>query len=143
MPKKADDRKLKAKKEKLGELLAKCRGETSLRKLAEQIGLPHSNLKYIEDGVNAPTPEIYEKLIATLKPDVKTRNKMDELYMAIRETPPPDVCNTILQNKSLITALRPLDGITLTADQSIEIQKLILSIAEANRKGETANGKAI
>lgn len=143
MPKKADDRKLKAKKEKLGELLAKCRGETSLRKLAEQIGLPHSNLKYIEDGVNAPTPEIYEKLIATLKPDVKTRDKMDELYMAIREAPPPDVCNTILQNKALISVLRSLEGITLTPAQILELQDKALSMAKENKKGETANGKAI
>lgn len=140
MPKKPTDRQQKKNKEKLGSLLAKCRGGTSLRKIAEQIGLPHSNLKYIEDGVHAPTAEIYGKLISVLKPPAKERGKMDELYMAIRETPPPDVCNTILQNKSLITALRSLDGITLTADQSNEIQKLILSIAEANRKGEAENG---
>lgn len=137
MPKKIANRNLKANKEKLGELLAKCHNGTSLRKVADQIGLPHSNLKYIEDGVNAPTAEVYAKLISVLKPDVKTRSKMDELYMAIREVPPPDVCNTILRNQALVSALRPLDGITLSVAQAQELQKLILSMAVENRKGET------
>lgn len=31
---------------------------SSQRKLAKAIGLPNSNLKYIEDGINAPSPEV-------------------------------------------------------------------------------------
>lgn len=34
-------------------------------------------MKYIEDGVNAPTAEVYDKLIKELKPDLQTRQRMD------------------------------------------------------------------
>lgn len=136
MPKKSTDRKQTVQKKKLGELLAKCRGEISLRKVADQIGLSPSNLKYIEDGVNAPTGEVFGKLIFVLNPDAKTRSKMDKLYMAIREVPPPDVCNVIIHNQALVSVLRPLDGITLNPAQIQELQKQILCMAEENRKGE-------
>jgi hypothetical protein len=42
-------------KSKLGIEIAKSRGKLSQRKLAQAVGLPPSNMKYIEDGVNAPS----------------------------------------------------------------------------------------
>lgn len=141
MPNKTTNRKKIKQKMELGELLKSCRGEISLRKVADEIGLPPSNLKYIEDGVNAPTGEVFRKLILVLNPDTKTRSKMDKLYMAIREVPPPDVCDIIIKNQALISVLRPLDGLKLNTAQIQEMQKCILSMAEENRKGETQNAK--
>ena len=92
-------------------------------------------MKYIEDGVNAPTAEVYEKLIDTLKPDPETHAKMDALYMAIRRIPPPDVCRTITQNKDLVDAIRKLEGCNLTPDQIKSVADLFASFQE-NREGE-------
>lgn len=141
MPNKTTNRKKIKQKMELGELLKSCRGEISLRKVADEIGLPPSNLKYIEDGVNAPTGEVFRKLILVLNPDTKTRSKMDKLYMAIREAPPPDVCDVFIKNQALVSALRPLGGLKLNTAQIQEMQKCILSMAEENRKGETQNAK--
>ena len=90
----------------LGLLIRDCRGTLSQSQLAKRVGLPRSNMKYIEDGVNAPTADVYDKLIKELKPDLQTHHHMDHLYMAIRKVPPPDVCRTITQNKDLVDAMR-------------------------------------
>ncbi len=139
LPNKTTNRKKIKQKKALGKLLKSCRGEISLRKVAEEIGLSPSNLKYIEDGVNAPTGEVFRKLILILNPDTKTRTTMDELYMAIREVPPPDVCDIIIKNQALISVLRPLDGLELNTAQIQEMKKCILSMAEETKKGETQN----
>lgn len=54
-------------KSKLGTEIAKSRGKLSQRKLAQAVGLPPSNMKYIEDGVNAPSHDVYAKVIEELK----------------------------------------------------------------------------
>lgn len=135
MPRKTPDQKHTVQKKKLGEMLTKCRGENSLRKVADQIGVPPSNLKYIEDGINAPTGKIYEKLMLTLNPNVKTRSKMDKLYMAIREVPPQDVCNVIIMNQELVSVFRLLNGVVLNPVQIQELQKQILRIVKENKNG--------
>ena len=71
----------KVDKQELGSLIKECRGKRSLRSVANAVGLPPSNLKYIEDGVNAPSPEVYAKLIDELRPSESIRKKMDRLYM--------------------------------------------------------------
>ena len=99
MPNKvAVDQQAKGMIIELGLLIRDCRGTLSQSQLAKRVGLPRSNMKYIEDGVNAPTAEVYDKLIKELKPDLHTHRRMDHLYMAIRKVPPPDVCRTITQN---------------------------------------------
>lgn len=119
----------------LGVLIRDCRGMTSQSQLAKRVGLPRSNMKYIEDGVNAPTAEVYDKLIKELKPDWQTRRHMDRLYMAIRKVPPPDVCRTITKNKDLVDAMRKLEGCNLTHDQIESVAALFASFQE-NREGE-------
>ena len=119
----------------LGLLIRDCRGTLSQSQLAKRVSLPRSNMKYIEDGVNAPTAEVYDKLIKELKPDLQTRQRMDRLYMAIRKVPPPDICRTITQNKDLVDAMRKLDGCTLTPDQIKSVTTLFASFQE-NREGE-------
>ena len=60
-------------KEELGQLIKfnrKAKGE-SQRGLAKAIDLPNSNLKYIEDGINAPSFEIYKKIMIELNPNSK------------------------------------------------------------------------
>ena len=42
----------KSKKVELGRLIAKCRGNMSQRQLAKAIGIPPSNMTYIENGIN-------------------------------------------------------------------------------------------
>ena len=119
----------------LGLLIHDCRGTLSQSQLAKRVGLPRSNMKYIEDGVNAPTAEVYEKLIKELKPDLQTRRRMDHLYMAIRKVPPPDICRTITQNKGLVDAIRKLEDCNLTPNQIESVAALFASFQE-NREGE-------
>lgn len=119
----------------LGLLIRDCRGTLSQSQLAKRVGLPRSNMKYIEDGVNAPTAEVYDNLIKELKPDLQARQRMDRLYMAIRKVPPPDICRTITQNKDLVDAMRKLEGCNLTSDQIESVAALFASFQE-NSEGE-------
>lgn len=131
----ASDKASERAKKSLGALIVRCRGTLSQSQLAKRVGLPRSNMKYIEDGVNAPTADVYDKLIKELMPDLQTRQRMDRLYMAIRKVPPPDVCRTITQNKDLVDAMRKLEGCNLTSDQIESVAALFASFRE-NREGE-------
>ena len=136
MPNKvAVDQQAKGMIIELGLLIRDCRGTLSQSQLAKRVGLPRSNMKYIEDGVNAPTAEVYDKLIKELKPDLQARRRMDRLYMAIRKVPPPDICRTITQNKDLVDAMRKLEGCNLTSDQIESVAALFASFQE-NSEGE-------
>ena len=136
MPSKvAADKASERAKQNLGSLIMRCRGTLSQSQLARRVGLPRSNMKYIEDGVNAPTAEVYDKLIKELKPDLQTRRRMERRDMAIRKVPPPDICRTITQNRDLVDAMRKLEGCNLTPDQIESIAALFASFQE-NREGE-------
>lgn len=134
-PKVAADKASERAKKNLGALIVRCRGTLSQSQLAKRVGLSRSNMKYIEDGINAPTADVYDKLIKELKPDLHTHRRMDHLYMAIRKVPPPDVCRTITQNKDLVDAMRKLEGCNLTSDQIESVAALFASFQE-NREGE-------
>ena len=120
----------------MGELITEIRGKRSLRKVAEPSGIPASQLQYIERGSMAPTAEVYPKLLNALRPDEKQRSKMDQLYMTIRKTPPPDVCEILISNPNLITVLRTMEGAQLSKN---EMNTLLKSIAQ-KKKGDTDNG---
>ena len=95
-------------KEELGQLIKfnrKAKGERQ-RGLAKAIDLPNSNLKYIEDGINAPSPEVYKNIILLLKPNDEDRGRMDYLYSQIRGTPPPDICEFIIENDEVFESIR-------------------------------------
>ena len=127
----------KAKK-RLGNLITKCRErDMSLRQLAVKVGLSPSNMKYIEDGINCPTANIYSSLISVLKPSPKQHKEMDQAYMIIRNTPPPDVCELIIKNQELIPFLRTMARGQPTKEQ---IDKLLASFANETIKGETNDG---
>ena len=131
MPNKvAVDQQAKGMIIELGLLIRDCRGTLSQSQLAKRVGLPRSNMKYIEDGVNAPTADVYDKLIKELKPDLQARQRMDRLYMAIRKVPPPDICRTITQNKDLVDAMRKLEGCNLTSDQIESVAALFASFQD-------------
>lgn len=101
------DNKKELKKE-LGQLIKfnrKAKGE-SQRGLAKAIDLPNSNLKYIEDGINAPSPEVYKNIILLLKPNDEDRGRMDYFYSQIRGTPPPDICEFIIENDEVFESIR-------------------------------------
>ena len=95
-------------KVELGTLIKKLRLEKglSLRILANAVGLSPSNMTYIEKGINAPTGEIYLKIISKLKPDDNVCRKMEILYMQIRNLPPPDVCEILMNNPKLLEKIR-------------------------------------
>lgn len=131
----AVDQQTREKIKELGQIIRDCRGTLSQSQLAKRVGLPRSNMKYIEDGVNAPTAEVYDRLIKELKPDLQMRQCMDCLYMAIRKVPPPDVCRTITQNMYLVDAMRKLEGCNLTPDQIKSVAALFASFRE-NKEGE-------
>ena len=97
-------------KVELGKLIKKLslRKDLSLRKLADMIGLQPSNLFYIQTGANAPSPEVYQKLITALTPTEKERFKLDKLYGEIRKIPPPDVCEILINNPNLYEQIRKL-----------------------------------
>ncbi len=118
------------KKQVLGKLIAQCRSNYSQRQLAKLIDIPPSNLTYIENGVNAPSPEVYLKIIQTLNPKPKQRQKMDALYMEIRKLPPPDVCNVLLENTDMVDKLRILSGLPLTQEQLRKVEELFNSFKE-------------
>ena len=60
MPAKTESADVAKAKKKLGSLIAKCRGSNmSQRQLAAAVGLSPSNMKYIEDGINCPTADVY------------------------------------------------------------------------------------
>ena len=103
-------------KVRLGQLISDLRQEKniSLRNFADSIGLSPSNLSYIENGTNIPTPEVYKRIIAELKPATKRHQKMDRLYSDLRNLPPPDVCEIILRNPALCEKLRLLENTELT-----------------------------
>ncbi len=116
----------------LGTLIKECRGELSLRKVAIPCGIPASQLMSIENGVMAPTAEVYSKLLSLLDPgDMK--NEMDALFMTIRKSPPPDVCDLIISNQNLIPVLRAMGTAKLTEKQ---MTSLLALIAQGNKEGD-------
>ena len=129
MAKSADAEAKKADKQALGRLIKESRGKRSLRSVANAVGIPPSNLKYIEDGVNAPGSEVYAKLIDVLCPPDPIRKQMDRAYMIIRNTPPPDICGVVTSNEELADSLRILVGHTLTPGQFQELNSLLRSFA--------------
>ena len=130
---------IKAKKQlgkKIKQLRESKKDSISQRKLASLVGLPPSNMKYIEDGVNAPTAEVYDAIIRNLKPGDKLQTDMDRLYTIIRGTPPPDVCDIVLKNNGMNDALRIVKNQELSAQQIASLKALLTSF-----KIETANGE--
>mgnify|MGYP001006698401 CR=1 FL=1 len=103
----------------------------SQRGLAKAINLPNSNLKYIEDGINAPSPEVYKNIILLLKPSDKDRGRMDYLYSQIRGTPPPDICKFMIENNEIFNSIRK-NKCKLTRTQTYQLNKLLESFAEEN-----------
>ena len=126
MPKKNFDSK-QEQKQQLGAMLALCRGKRSLREIARAIEIPASNLSYIEKGINAPSPEVYEKIILELAPSKEKRQEMDALYSCIRDLPPPDVCEILITNNELNNSLRLLGNKQISKDMLIQINKLFAS----------------
>lgn len=102
---------IKTKREQLGD---------SQRKFAKKIGLSNSNLKYIEDGINAPSPEIYKSIILFLNPDNEILRRMDDLYSKIRKTPPPDICEIVINNPNLYEVLRMVGVNTIISDNKVK-----------------------
>ena len=137
-----DSKEIKKAKQKLGKTIRNLREkkEFSLRELARAIDLPPSNMKYIEDGVNAPSPDKYLAIIRYLSPDSKKRDDLDTAYSIIRGTPPPDVCNIICENKGLNDVLRIIDGQTLSVNQIKQLKQLVNTFRTETDKGEKENG---
>lgn len=115
------------------------RGYVSLRKLEVAVRIPASNIKYIEDGVNAPSPEAYEAIVRELNPTDAERKELDRLYSLIRGTPPPDVCKIICTNAGLNNSLRVLGNQTLTQAQIAEVTALLTSFKINTKEGAATN----
>ena len=116
------------------------RGYVSLRKMEDAVGIPASNIKYIEDGVNAPSPEVYEAIVRELNPTDEERKELDRLYSLIRGTPPPDICKIICANQGLNNSLRALKNQTLTDEQIAEVTALLTSFKIHTTEGAATNG---
>ena len=116
------------------------RGYVSLRKLEVAVGIPASNIKYIEDGVNAPSPEAYEAIVKELNPTDTERKELDRLYSLIRGTPPPDVCKIICANAELNNSLRVLKDQILTKEQIAEVTALLTTFKIHTTEGAATNG---
>ena len=136
-----EEKAVERAKKHLGEAIVKCRGsQWSQRQLALAIGLPPSNLKYIEDGVNAPTADVYARLIEKLTPSIAVRARMDRLYMTIRKAPPLDVCDVIAKNPDLLDVLRGLNGKQITKEQLEQMSILIALFPDTDSEGEMNHG---
>ena len=116
------------------------RGYVSLRKMEDAVGIPASNIKYIEDGVNAPSPEVYEAIVRELNPTDAERKELDRLYSLIRGTPPPDVCRIICANQGLNNSLRVLENQALTDEQIAEVTALLTSFKIHTTEGAATHG---
>ena len=116
------------------------RGYVSLRKLEVAVGIPASNIKYIDDGVNAPSPEAYEAIVKELTPTDVERKELDRLYSLIRGTPPPDVCKIICANAELNNSLRVLEDQILTKEQIAEVTALLATFKIHTTEGAATNG---
>ena len=127
MPKKNFDSK-KEQKQQLGAMIALCRGKRSLRAVARAIEIPASNLSYIEKGIHAPSPEVYERIILELSPSDTERQEMDVLYSCIRDLPPPDICEILVTNNELNNSLRLLGNKHISNEMLIQINKLFASL---------------
>ena len=123
---------------RLGELIKECRGTMSQRKLAAQVGLVPSHMKSIEDGVLAPTPEVYDKLITTLKPGEAMHSEMDALYMVIRRLPPPDICEWIINNPCMLRVVRRVAAEKLTFEQ-YDMIDIVFQAVEAEQASHREN----
>lgn len=130
---KTENEDKKQLKVELGKLIKSNREakDYSQRGLAKVIDLPNSNLKYIEDGINALSPEVYKNIILQLNPNDKDRDKMDYLYSQIRGTPPPDICEFMIENDEVFNAIRK-NKYKLTRTQTGQLNKLLESFAEEN-----------
>lgn len=141
MPARTESADVVKAKKKLGNLIAKCRGSImSQRQLAAAVGLSPSNMKYIEDGINCPTADVYSRIISVLNPLKKKHDELDQAYMIIRNTPPPDVCNRVKNDPHLMNVIRAMDDALLTESQAQQIMALLGSFASENIKGEQSNG---
>lgn len=127
MPKKNYDDK-KIQKQQLGAMLTICRGKRSLREIARTIGIPASNLSYIEKGINAPSPEVYDRIVLELNPSDERHQEMDFLYSSIRDLPPPDVCQILISNNELSNSLRLLRDKKVPNDMLAQINRLFASL---------------
>lgn len=125
-----DKKQLKVELGKLIKSNREVKGD-SQRGLAKAIDLPNSNLKYIEDGINAPSPEVYKSIILRLNPNDKEIGRMDYLYSQIRGTPPPDICEFMIENNEVFNAIRK-NKYKLTRAQTGQLNKLLESFAEEN-----------
>lgn len=130
---KTENEDKKQLKVELGKLIKSNREakDYSQRGLAKVIDLPNSNLKYIEDGINAPSSEVYKNIILQLNPNDKDRDKMDYLYSQIKGTPPPDICEFMIENDEVFNAIRK-NKCKLTRTQTGKLSKLLESFAEEN-----------
>lgn len=141
MPEKIKDFSMEKAKKKLGKLIGSCRGKNmSQRQLALAINLSPSNLKYIEDGVNSPTADVYSRLISVLNPSSAKRAQLDQAYMVVRNAPPPDVCDRVKKDPCLMNIIRAMDDEPLTDSQAEQIMTLLSSFAVEKDKGEQING---
>ena len=130
---KTENEDKKQLKGELGKLIKSNREakDYSQRGLAKAIDLPNSNLKYIEDGINAPSPEVYKNIILQLNPNDKDRDKMDYLYSQIRGTQTRDICEFMIENDEVFNAIRK-NKYKLTRTQTGQLNKLLESFAEEN-----------
>lgn len=113
-------------KQALGNMISRLRQaqNMSLRKFAKAINLPPSNVTYIEKGVNAPSPEVYARIIQVLSPEEHEHQDMDMCYSKVRNLPPPDVCDILLKMPELNEKLKLLNDVKLSPTQLKSIETL-------------------
>jgi transcriptional regulator with XRE-family HTH domain len=123
---------LSEEKNALGKLISELRSKKklSLRKLADVVGLSPSNMTYIEKGINAPTAEVYEKILKELNPKAEEKNKMDRLYCKVRKIPTPEVCQVILNNYELGEKIKKIGDTILTTEQLKLAEELFESFGD-------------
>lgn len=113
----------------LGQFISDLRNKKgfSLRKFADAVGLSPSNMTYIEKGINAPTAEVYEKILKELNPKTEEKNKMNRLFCRVRKVPTPEVCQVILNNYELGERIKSIGNTVLTSEQLNLVEELFKS----------------
>ena len=116
-------------KQELGKLLKMAREKKyphdSKRSVANKMGIPNSTLNYFEDGVSVPAPDTYERMLEVLQPNSDDLISIETCYMQLKNTPPPDVCRTVINNSGLNEALRIVGNSKLSNAQITQIKDLL------------------
>jgi hypothetical protein len=131
--KSAEDSKKKDRMIRLGGMLNKCRGKRSLRDIAKQCDISHTQLYNYEQGCAVPPPEVYSKLLEVLPTNDDDAAYLAYNYMAASKMLPMEMYKLLLGKRELFFALYRFSRIERFRMDAWEIARIIDVKVESTR----------